>query len=100
MGWLAGDANWVWKVDVASSADGKAFVPVPELQGVDMHSKWGEQLFPPFKPVRAKIIKLHYHHDGKKMDVVRMPAALHLWHGADGERFELPRAARNWAPCT
>ncbi len=92
MGWLAGDANWAWKADVASSADGKTFVPVPELQGVDLHGKWGEQLFPPFKPLRAKAIQLHYHHDGKKMDVVRMPAALHLWHGADGERYELPRA--------
>ncbi len=81
MGWLAGDANWVWKVDVSSSTDGKTFVPVPELQGVDLHGKWGEQLFPPFKPVRAKVIRLHYHHDGKKTEVVRMPAALHLWHG-------------------
>ena len=92
MGWLAGDANWVWKADVSSSADGKTFVPVPELQGVDLHGKWGEQLFPPFKPLHAKAIQLHYHRDGKKMDVVRMPAALHLWHGADGEPFELPRA--------
>ncbi len=92
MGWLAGDANWLWKADVSSSADGKTFVPVPELQGVDLHGKWGEQLFPPFKPLRAKAIRLHYHRDGKKMDVVRMPAALHLWHGADGEPFALPRA--------
>ena len=45
MGWLAGDANWVWKVDAASSADGKTFVPVPALQGVDLHGKWASNSF-------------------------------------------------------
>jgi len=50
MGWRSGDANWLWKVDVFSSLDGKEYAPVPALQGVNMHQKWGDQFFPAFKP--------------------------------------------------
>ncbi len=92
LGWRAGDANWIWKVDVLSSLDGQTFTPVAGLQGVDLHAKWGEQLFPAFAPFRAKQIKLRYHRDGAKMDVVRMPAALRAWDGAQDDSFALPES--------
>lgn len=92
LGWLAGDANWVWKVDVLASVDGETFTEVPELQGVELHGRWGEQRFPAFAPFRARWIKLRYHRDGAKMDVVRMPAALRVWDGINDESFALPQA--------
>ncbi len=91
LGWRAGDANWIWKVDVLTSLDGRTFTPVADLQGVDLHKKWNEQLFPAFQPFRARVIQLHYHRDGAKMDVVRMPAALHVWDGTDDETFDIPQ---------
>lgn len=92
LGWRASDANWIWKANVLASADGVNFTPVPELQDVNLHQKWGLQQFPSFKPFRAKAIQLHYHRDGQKMEIVRMPAALRIWDGPQNDSFDIPRA--------
>ena len=94
MGWQSGDANWIWKVNVAGSIDGKTFSPVVDLQGVDIRKKWGTQRFPAFEPFSAKIIRLHYHCDGQKVNVLRMPSRLYIWDGVADEQLELAKAGR------
>lgn len=92
LGWQSGDANWIEKVDVLASTDSDEFSPVPGLQSVDLHKRWGQHRFSDFRPFRAKTIRLHYHCDGEKRNVIRMPAALSVWDGAADEQFDLPRA--------
>lgn len=89
--WLSGDANWVAKVDVSASADGKSYTPVPSLQNVEVYKKRGRQTMPLKEPFDARFLRLRYHDDaGKKADVIRMPGALSVYDGVGDESFELP----------
>ena len=97
MGWHSGDANWVHQVDVFASQDGQEFRPVPELQNFVMHQKWGEQMFPPFQPFTAKVLRLHYHSDGKQTPRIRMPADLQIYDGPANDEFGLPRVGEEIA---
>lgn len=88
--YLAGDANWAFKLDVASSPDGKTYQPVAGLQGVDMHKKWGLQKVPVNEPFSARFLRLRYHNNGEKKDVVRAPLELYLFDGIEDEKITLP----------
>ena len=88
--YLSGDANHVWKVDVAVSDDGKSYAAVPELQGFDMYKKWGTVVLPLRQPVSARWIRLRYHKDGEKTSHFRMPCRLSVYDGAADESWELP----------
>ena len=46
LAFTSGDANWTWKLDVSASRDGKTYEPVPSLQGIDLHQKWGRVRVP------------------------------------------------------
>ncbi|HEU4754087.1 MAG TPA: discoidin domain-containing protein, partial [Armatimonadota bacterium] len=92
LAYRAGDANWVWKVDVAGSADGRDYQPVPSLQGVDLHGKWGDQPLPLHAPFSARYLRLRYHADGKASNILRMPVALSVYDGTADEKWELPSA--------
>jgi len=90
LAYKAGDANWVWKVDVDASADGRAYQPIPSLQGVDLRQKWGDRPLPVAAPVNARYLRLRYHNDGKGVDVIRMPSALSIYDGVGDEKWEIP----------
>jgi hypothetical protein len=90
LGYCAGDANWIWKMDVQSSPDGTAFAPVPGLQGIDLYHRWGEQSIPVPKPFSARFLRLRYHKDGEAMIFLRTPVSFGVYDGpADGD-FALP----------
>lgn len=90
MGWLSGDANWVERVDVFASEDGKQFQPVAKLQNANLKGQWGEQRFPEFAPFRARVLRLRYHNQGEKTNVIRMPSAIRIWDGIHDETLKLP----------
>lgn len=94
LAYVAGDANWVWKVDVAASADGKAYTPVPGLQGVDLHQKWGRQEMNVGEPFAARFLRLRYHNEGKKVSVIRMPVTLSAYDGVADETWDVPAVGR------
>ena len=90
MAYLSGDANHAWKLDVAVSADGVAYIPIPELQGFDQHQKWGVQRLNLNAPIVARFIRLRHHHDGAKEPVFRFPCRLSVYEGARAADWALP----------
>ena len=93
MTWDAGDANWVAKVDVSGSSDGRTYTPIPSLQNVDQYKKWGTQLFPLAQPFEARYLRFRYHNNGVKATVIRMPTAIGVYfpERTAGELLEIPR---------
>jgi hypothetical protein len=86
-----GDVNWIWKVDVAASTDGKNYKPVPDLQGVDFHGRWESALpFPVKTPFPARYVRLRYHQDGVITDTLAMFAGLSIYDGVADEKWEVP----------
>jgi hypothetical protein len=90
MQWESGDANWVAKVNVLASMDGKTYNPVDELQNVDFYKKWGKQSFKFNTPFTARYIKLHYHDNGQKANAIRMPSSLMIYDGMADENTDIP----------
>ncbi len=88
----AGDANWIWKMDVSVSEDGKEFVPVDGLQNYDLHKKWGRRSLPwPGRPVRAKFLKMRFHNNGNGSSFIRLPASLMLFDGSSNDTIAVPK---------
>jgi hypothetical protein len=90
MTWLGGDANWVAKVDVAASLDGTSYTAVPSLERVDLYKKWGTNVFSLAEPFEARYLRFRYHQDGARAPIIRMPAAISVYDGVDGEPRALP----------
>ena len=88
----SGDANWCWGMDVLASPNGKVYTPVPDLQKINMHKKWGIFTIGPQKPFKARFLKLHFKaRDGKRANVIRMPASIMIYDGADDENMDIPK---------
>ena len=73
MGYLSGDAKWIWNVDFAASIDGKQYQAVEGLQNVDFHHKWGPQEIDVPKPFAARFIRMRLQNSGQRRD--RLPPA-------------------------
>lgn len=86
----AGDANWIWSMDVASSLDGKTFTPVADLQNVNLHKRWDEQVIPVPTPFQARYLRLRYHHGGESMLFLRPPTEIRVFDSARPEDYILP----------
>jgi len=97
LAFTSGDANWTWKLDVSASRDGKTYEPVPSLQGIDLHQKWGRVRVPVAGPFAARHLKLRYHLDGKKTSVLRMPAEVFVYDGTADETVAVPQTGRQVA---
>ncbi|MCC5845641.1 MAG: hypothetical protein JJU05_15435 [Verrucomicrobia bacterium] len=83
----AGDANWIWNLDIAASQDGESFAPVPGLQNLDLHKKWGEQNLSVPTPFKARFIRLRYHKQGESLNFLRLPQQLRVFEGVRDEDF-------------
>ncbi|MBE3134732.1 MAG: discoidin domain-containing protein, partial [Acidobacteria bacterium] len=93
MEWIGGDANWMRKVDVAASADGKAYTPVEGLQGLDFYHKWGPQEIDVPQPFEARFIRLRCHiGDGERIPAFRFPAEFRVYAGVAEEAWAFPKA--------
>ena len=90
MKWESGDANWVAKVNVLTSMDGKTYSPVADLQNIDFYKKWGKQDFNVKTPFQARYIKLHYHNNGELANAIRMPSSLRIYDGMADESTDIP----------
>ncbi len=90
LGYDAGDANWIWKVDIHASADGARFAPVVGLQGIDVHKRWAHQSIPVPEPFTARFLRLRYHKDGEGMRFLRTPVSFSVYDGPAEADFALP----------
>ena len=97
LGTIAGDANWVWNVDISASADGKTYAPVDGLQNLDLHKKWGAQTVPVATPFEARFLRLRYHKNGEKVNNFAMFSALSVFDGVADENWELPKVGQEVA---
>lgn len=97
MDWISGDANWIWKVDISASVDGKRWQPVAGLQGFDLHERWGHQRFPINAAFPARYLRLHFHKDGEQVSVIRMPTALKIYDGVANDTVALPKVGEEVA---
>lgn len=94
------DGNWIWKMDVAASPDGKTYTDVPELQNVDLHGKWGETDLKIAAPFGARFLRFRHHNGGATVNSIRMPSSLSVYDGAADESFALPKAGEEVASGT
>lgn len=91
MRWQPGDANFVFKADIATSTDGATFTPVAAAQGVDLHDRWGEaQDFPWGAPVAARHVRLRFHRDGQRPDCTRLPGSIMIHDGIANDAVAVP----------
>ncbi len=90
LSYVAGDANWAWKVDVSASSDGKTYVPVAGLQNVDTHGKWGAQVLEVAQPFRAHFLRLRHHNGGAEVNQISMPSSFSVYEGVGAEKWLLP----------
>ncbi|HEY3333109.1 MAG TPA: hypothetical protein VGK19_23955 [Capsulimonadaceae bacterium] len=90
MAFKSGDSNWIFKVDIAASGDGKQYTPVAGLQGLDWHGRWGETVVPVAEPFAARFLRLRYHKDGEVANCLRTESALMVYSGSDGAAVDVP----------
>ncbi|HEX8237919.1 MAG TPA: hypothetical protein VF600_18410 [Abditibacteriaceae bacterium] len=95
LGYVAGDANWAWKVDFSASGDGKTYEPVAGLQDVDTHGKWGDTVLAPTQPFKARFLRLRHHNNGQSVNAISMPSTLSVYDGAGDEKWEFPVVGEN-----
>ena len=88
LSYVAGDANWVRKLDIAASVDGKDYQPVAGLQGLDIQGKWANQQIAVPQPFEARFIRLRYHDDGKSINQIRMPSSFSAYDGVADEDWK------------
>lgn len=89
--WIAGDANWIFKVDVSASTDGATFTPVPSAQGVELKGKWGGPHALPWPaPVGARHLRLRFHNGGAAVDSMRLPVTIQVYDGAANDTLAIP----------
>ena len=91
MGYLSGDANWIWKVDFAASIDGKHYQPVEGLKNVDFYQKWGPQEIDVPRPFAARFLRLRLHNNGQRVIAFHSPAEFHVYAGPMEEATVLPQ---------
>ncbi len=91
IGWRAGDANWVNKMDVSVSDDGATFTPVESLQNVELYKKWGDQTKDLPQPASGRYVRVRYHNSGENLlQNFRSLSALYLFDGVADESREIP----------
>jgi hypothetical protein len=92
LAYRSGDANWIFEVDVSASPDGGEYHPVPALQELNLHKKWGVHKIEVKESFSARYLRFRYYRkDGSRMDVIRAPAALYVYDGVADEKVEIPR---------
>ncbi|HRU02205.1 MAG TPA: hypothetical protein P5239_10940, partial [Victivallales bacterium] len=91
----SGDANWTWLLDMLKSNDGENFTPIPELQNINLHKRWGEFPIQINTPFEARYLKLQYKtENNEKKPVIRMPSAIMVYDGIEDEKFEIPKVGK------
>lgn len=90
LAWQAADANWIWAVEVSTSESGQNFTVVPNLQQYDLHQKWGRHEFPWPESRTLRYLRLRFTKPGGTMNVIRLPASLHVYDGIENDRVRVP----------
>lgn len=93
LAYQSGDANWVWKLDIAASADDQTYTPIAPLTNIELHKKWGRQSIAVRAPFDARFVRLRYHQEGKGVDVIRFPAGFSIYDGKDDESSAWPKVS-------
>ena len=92
MGYELADPRMAWKVDFAASADGKQYIPVEGLTGIDIHLKSGPQEIDVPTPFEARFIRMRLNTDGgERTTAFRYPAEFHVFAGATEQTWAFPQ---------
>jgi hypothetical protein len=95
LGWRAGDANWINRIDISASGDGKTYTPVEGFQNLDFYKKWGPQSLAVGKPFPARFLRLRYHNGGESLPLhFRSLAALFVYDGVADETPVIPTVGK------
>jgi len=86
----AGDANWIFKVDILSSTDGREYESVEGWQGLDWKGEWGSRTIEADQPFEARFIKFRYHNDGEAMQTLRLPTKIAVFNGRGDDPIDFP----------
>lgn len=98
IGWRAGDANWVRKMDVEVSPDGTRFTSVEGLKNIDLQNKWGSQSQSPTTPIPARYLRLRHHDGGASLPpYFRALADLSVFDGVADEKIGIPEVGETVA---
>lgn len=90
--WIASDANWIFKVDVATSVDGASWNPVGGAQDVELKGRWGgPHALPWSAPVNARHLRLRFHNGGAAVDSMRLPVTIQVFDGAANDTLAVPQ---------
>ncbi len=93
--WMAGDANWINKLDISASDDGKTYTPVDALQNLDLYRKWRRQSLVLDRPFPARFLRLRYHNGGETLPPhFRTLATLLVFDGSEGENLGIPAVGK------
>jgi hypothetical protein len=89
--WNAGDANWVFKADLAASTDHAAWRPIDGAQGVTMQGRWGPGHDVPIaRPFEARYLRFRFHNDGKTSNCIRIPPTIMVYDGIANDSLAIP----------
>ncbi|HEY0076981.1 MAG TPA: discoidin domain-containing protein, partial [Abditibacteriaceae bacterium] len=91
LAYVSGDANWVFNVDIAASTDGKNYQPVPGLQNLEWHKKWGQQEINVPQPFAARYLRFRHHKNDEPASTFRMPTSLSVYDGVADEDWKFPQ---------
>ena len=97
LSYVAGDANWVRKVDIAASTDGTNYQPVAGLQDLNWQGKWNGQQIDVPQAFEARFVRLRYHDDGKSIEQMRMPVSFSVYDGVADETWKFAQTGEEVA---
>ncbi|WP_309386280.1 discoidin domain-containing protein [Cerasicoccus frondis] len=86
-----GDGNWIRKVDIAASTDGKHYEDIAELQNIDLEKNWNFVNIDVPTPFQARLIRIRHHDKGENLPgLFRALAASKVYNGVADEAVEIP----------
>ncbi len=100
LAYSSGDANWVWKVDVAASLDGDAIrACCPRHRNVDILRSGAAGRCRRLVAGAGEYLRLR-HYDGRRHDVIRMRRGGPVYDGVADETWDVPATGRTISSTT
>jgi hypothetical protein len=88
---LLGDSNWIWLFDIAGSLDGKQYMKISDLNGINMNKKNGKQAIILSKSFSTRFLKFHYYPtEGVVANKFCLPTEIAIYDGITDEKIDIP----------
>lgn len=88
---LLGDSNWIWLVDITGSRDGKQYMNINGLNGININKKNGKQEIILSKSFSTRFLKFHYYPtEGVVANKFCLPTEIAIYDGYADENADIP----------